>query len=238
MMKFTQHHSSSKGNLYVIELASGNQIIIDPGVPFAKLKKAMKYDLSKVVCCLLSHEHLDHSKSVVDLLKAGIPVYASQGTLESLHLDLVRNANIVKHGVSVWLEGLVGFYPFSVEHDATEPFGFYVCDIDTEDYLFYAVDLAFCETLPSLPFSIIAIECSFDKYLLEQNILDKKIYESVAKRLLDSHMEFSVCLDYLKKCNLSKCQKIHLLHCSKMNLDIRKAKKIIEQELFIEVVTK
>ena len=57
-MKFIAHASSSSGNLYCVTAANGKRILIECGVAWKKLQKALGYKLNNVEACLISHEHL------------------------------------------------------------------------------------------------------------------------------------------------------------------------------------
>ena len=243
-MNFKQYYSSSTGNLYVLTLSSGKQIIIDPGVPFAKIQKALKFKFDNVICALCSHEHKDHSKAVPELLKAGVPVYASEETLDALGYADHRNANFIVPGFSLYF-GDYSIAAFTVEHDSAHPVGFVVRE-DKEvskyhikhDYFLFACDSSVIKTFFRHGFKIIALECSYDKDILEKNVEEGKVNESLAKRLLDSHMEVNTLLRYLRTCNLIHCKELHLLHCSALNLDIKKIQKKIKEDFFLAVVTR
>ena len=126
--------------------------------------------------------------------------------------------------------------PFDTIHDAADPIGFIVrCD---GEYLLFATDTKYIRQKFPYPFSIIALEASYDKDILQEMVDTKSIEESVAKRLLDSHQEKSVCLNYIQKfCNLSKCREVHLLHLSNANISKKQTAKEFEKELFISTVT-
>lgn len=57
-MNFIQHSSGSKGNFYEVIANNGSRLIIDPGITWIKLQKALKYNLKSISGCLISHEHL------------------------------------------------------------------------------------------------------------------------------------------------------------------------------------
>ena len=243
-MNFKQHYSGSSGNCYVLTLSTGKQIIIDPGVPFKKIQKALKFDFNNVICALCSHEHKDHSKAIPDLLKAGITVYSTEETLTALGYEDHRNARFIVPGFSLYF-GDYSIAAFTVEHDAVHPVGFVVRE-DKEvskyhtkyDYFLFACDASVIKTFFRHGFKIIALECSYDKDILEKNVKDGTVDESLAKRLLDSHMEVNTLLSYLRKCNLIHCKELHLLHCSALNLDIKKIQKKIKDDYFLTVVTR
>ncbi len=237
-MKFQQLYSSSKANLYVVTANSGEKLLIECGVTWKQLQKKLDYKLDNIVGCLISHGHKDHSKSAYNVIEAGITIFTSRGTIETLSLTELRNKY---HGIYME-DGKIchvkpfKVLPFPIIHDAAEPIGFIIyCD---GEYLLFATDTKYIRQKFPYPFSIIAIECSYDKDILQEMVDTKKIEESVAKRLLDSHQEKSVCLNYIQKfCNLSKCREINLLHLSNANISKKQTAKAFEKELFIKVVT-
>ena len=66
--------SSSAGNCYLLTSDNGETLILDCGVPISEIKKGLNWNIRNVVGCVVSHGHIDHSKSVYDLRKVGIKV--------------------------------------------------------------------------------------------------------------------------------------------------------------------
>ena len=66
--------SSSAGNCYLLTSNSGETLILDCGVPISEIKKGLNWNIKNVVGCVVTHRHIDHSKSVYDLRKIGIKV--------------------------------------------------------------------------------------------------------------------------------------------------------------------
>ena len=52
--------SSSSGNAYILDCGS-EQLILELGVSWKEILKALNFDLSKVRACLVTHSHQDHS---------------------------------------------------------------------------------------------------------------------------------------------------------------------------------
>ena len=46
--------------------------------------KALNFNVSKIVGCIVTHEHGDHAKYYHEFVKSGIDVYSTDGTKESL----------------------------------------------------------------------------------------------------------------------------------------------------------
>lgn len=74
--------SSSAGNCYLLTSNSGETLILDCGVPIKEIKKGLDWNIRNVVGCIVSHTHSDHSKSVDDLNRIGIPVFSPYEKLE------------------------------------------------------------------------------------------------------------------------------------------------------------
>lgn len=234
-MKFTQLYSSSRGNLYTVTANSGERLLIECGVRWPKLLEALNYDLKGIVGCLLTHEHKDHSKAIKEVIKAGIDVYASVGTLEACGVEEEHRAlpldgfdRIVKNGFDVTF--------FRSNHDAADPL-YFVVRCDNESLLF-ATDTSHIKERFRTAFKTIAIECSYDKAILQERVDTGDINEALAKRLLTSHMEKSTTIRYLSEfCDLSKCEEIHLLHLSGENIEREQTRKEIEDRFFITTRT-
>lgn len=181
----------------------------------------------------------DHAKAAEDILKAGIDLYASEGTLrgieESLHLH--RRAHILRDKELRTIDETFEVFPFAVHHDATEPLGFIVHDRSSEEHLLFVTDTSHITQRFGVAFNIIAISASYDKDVLAGRVERQEINETLAKRLLVSHTEYHVTKRYLKRfCNLGRCRQIYLLHTSRDNLDAKQVCKEIERELFIKTV--
>ena len=236
-MRFEQHFSSSSGNLYAVTSSSGQRLMIECGVPWKKLQQALGYDLRGVDACLLSHAHSDHSKSVRQVMQAGIDVYTSRGTIATLGIECERRVSPVEPGKAFFLDGFT-VYPFQTHHDAVCPLGFLVSDTDASRSLLFATDTSHITQRFTVPFNVVALEASYDRHILQERVDADAVDETLAKRLLGSHMEWRVTERYLAQfCDLSRCEQIHLLHLSADNIDKEKVRRHIEGRFFIETVT-
>ena len=73
--------SSSKGNAYAIE-SKGEILLIECGIDFKKILANIGGKVSKVIGCLLTHEHTDHSKCASAMEHSRIDIYSSKLTLQ------------------------------------------------------------------------------------------------------------------------------------------------------------
>ena len=236
-MRVKQHYSSSAGNLYEIISVSGSKLLIEAGVKWKKILKALEYDLSNIEGCLISHGgHQDHSVAIKDVLRAGIPVYASDSSFEAHGLLNDRRTYPVSNKHLIRLDSFEIFC-FDVNHDVPT-LGFIVREKATREFLLFCTDTAYITQRFNYPFSIIMLECAYNKEYLQHRVDTKTINEELATRLLTSHMEEKETLRYLQDfCNLSKCKEIHLLHQSADNINKKRIKKTFQEKLFIEVKT-
>jgi len=240
-VKFEQKYSSSSGNLYTLQTSTGKTLLIEAGVPYKKLLKALNYDLSSIEGCLLSHEHLDHSKAVIDVISAGIDIYTSAGTLSALGITEdcphYRRAKAIANNTLIKLPSFQVF-AFDTNHDAKQPLGFVIREISTGEFMLFATDTSYIEQRFAYPFSIIALECSYSKDILEQRVAAKTIDEELAKRLLTSHLEKGRTMQYISDfCDLSKCRQVHLLHLSAENIDKQQTINDFESKFFLKPIT-
>lgn len=235
-MRFEQLYSGSSGNLYTVKARNGKRLMIECGVTWAKLLDAMDYRLEGIEGCLLSHEHQDHSKATWNVTKAGIEVYASQGTIDCIRTNS-RKTTVVDNTTLIRLPSFEVLC-FDVNHDAAEPLGFVVREKATKEFLLFATDTSHLSQRFKYRFNIVAIECSYEAEVLKRRVESGDIHEAVAKRLLTSHMEKDNCFRYLDEfCDLSACREIHLLHMSGDNMDRERVRAECEDRFFVPTVT-
>lgn len=67
--------SSSSGNSYILE-ASDGVLIIECGLPFIEVKKAIDFKIGRIVGAIVTHQHGDHAKYIAEYLKSAVRVCA------------------------------------------------------------------------------------------------------------------------------------------------------------------
>lgn len=224
-MKLKVLGSSSKGNSYILESPTGG-LLLEVGIPWREIQQGLGYDLSRVVGALVTHEHKDHSKAVDDVMKAGIDVYMSGGTMDLWPVHNHR-MNLVRGGKQFKIAGF-NIMPFDTEHDANEPLGFLIQYKPTREKLLFLTDSYYCK-YKFKGLNYIMIECNFIKETLDENIENGYINEASKPRLLKSHFSLENVKEFLKANDLSQCQEIVLLHLSSRNSDAKRMVKEIEE---------
>jgi phosphoribosyl 1,2-cyclic phosphodiesterase len=220
-MKLTVIGSGSKGNCYILR-DSEEALIIECGVPFDEVKKAMNYDLKTVCGILVTHEHKDHCKGVPDALTAGQEVFATKGTIDGLGIKSHR-LNVITINVPFYV-GNFKVIPFKVMHDAKEPCGFFINHTKIGNLLFitdtYYVPNRFANV------NNIMIESNYCDKIIDSK---EKTNRFVRDRVIQSHMSLKTCKEFLAANDLTKVNNIVLIHLSDSNSDARRFKKEISE---------
>jgi len=210
---FRSYASGSSGNLY--EADDGQtRILIECGLPIKHMLKLLPEGLSPYAACLITHEHQDHAKSAHELIRRGMPVYATNGTLGALQIEGPGAAAI--QPLQEFSIGTLSILPFDVRHDAQKPVGYLIYSMATGDKLLFVTDTyKVGYTFSGL--TEIAIECNFCDDMLSSNLPD-----SLIQRIKRNHMSLASCENFLSLCQLTHVKSVHLLHLSDGNSNINK----------------
>lgn len=216
--------SSSKGNCYHITDGS-TPLLLECGIPFKEIRKALNFKTSSLAGCLVTHEHGDHTKGINDVLKAGINTYMSTGTKEALNIDHHRIKPV--EAKKQFTVGTWTILPFDVEHDVNEPYGFLLVNKGGEKLLF-ATDTYYIR-YKFKGLTHLLIECNYSMEILNENIASSRVHKWMKKRLIKSHFSLENVKEFLKANDLSKVQEIHLLHLSDTNSNEELFKREIQE---------
>lgn len=224
MIQITSIASGSKGNCY--HVTDGHTaLLLECGIRFKDIQRGLHFQTSSIAGCLLSHEHGDHMKAVAEVMKAGIDVYASRGTLDALRVDGHRAVPIQsKKQFSI---GSWSIMPFDVQHDVAEPLGFLLAN-QAGEKLVFITDSYYCKyTFKGL--THIMLETNYSARILDENIAAGRVPPMMKKRLLKSHFSLENAKSFLQANDLSKVQEIWLLHLSDGNSDEELFKREVQE---------
>lgn len=224
MIRFQSLASSSSGNCYHVTDGK-SELLIEAGIRFQDIRKALDFRVSRLAGVLISHEHMDHSRAAADLAKAGVDIYASAGTIVARGLSGHRVKPVEpkkQFTVGTWT-----IMPFDVEHDAEQPLGFLLAN-QAGEKLVFITDSYYCRyTFSGL--THIAVECNYSLAILDENIAAGRVHPAMRKRLLRSHFSLENVLDFLQANDLSRVEEIHLLHLSDQNSDEQLFKRRVQE---------
>lgn len=222
--------SSSAGNGYILDTGT-HALLIEAGVGISEIKKAVNFDIARIDACLITHEHGDHAAHAKSVAALQIPVYGSAGTLEAA--GLANDYNATKMEAYKWYRaGEFSVLPIPVNHDAAEPFGYYIHHRDMGNLLFLT---DFCmpkdERLPEgLEIDNLLIECNYSKAILDENTLSGKISVQRRNRVIQSHCSLEDCKAIIgAEIQEGWTRNIVLLHLSGDNSDVSQFQSEIAQ---------
>lgn len=216
--------SGSSGNLYLIE-SNGHKLMLEAGLKMQDIKKALGFQVSSLDAVLISHSHMDHAKSVKDLVKMGKTCYMSPGCAKELCIDHHRIKTVPPR--VPFKAGAFTVLPFEVEHDTDAPYG-YLIGAPCGEKILFATDTYFIRhRFKGL--NKILIECNFAEDILDANISAGSVHKDQRKRLLKSHFSLENVKDFLKANDLSQVEEIWLLHLSDRNSDEERFKREIAE---------
>lgn len=222
--------SSSAGNAYVLTLDGGKSLLLDAGVPYRQIVKAVGLDWPRLQAALITHEHGDHTAAVADLIDRGMTTYTSAGTAGVLCNRLPNRWGIVpvKHQVPFWTTAGATVTPFNVQHDAAEPLGFIIDDAMARERLVYATDTYYIRyRLPGVHYFL--VECNFCDDLATSD-------DPVDVRRFKSHMSLDRLKAMLAANDLTQARKIVLIHLSDAKADEKRMVREIAELTGVETV--
>lgn len=205
-MKFRCLGSGSSGNCYILENDS-EALIIEAGIPFMAVKKALGFNISKIVGVVVSHSHGDHAKHVGEYEKSGISVFRPYES------DMERQVRTYGEFVikSFSLVHDVPCCGFLIEHPETGKV-LYASDTEYIKYRFRNLNH-------------ILMECNYSRDLIPEDAVNRS-------HVMTGHMELRTMLEFLRANNSPNLQNIVLLHMSAINSDpeefVAEAGKVVQ----------
>jgi phosphoribosyl 1,2-cyclic phosphodiesterase len=227
MIEFTPYASGSSGNCYRIT-DGRTPLLLECGISINDILRNLKFGVSSLAGCLLSHGHSDHSRAVKDLMKFGVDIYLSQGTADEISgLGPWRHRiNIIKARQQFRI-GTWTILPFETQHDAAEPLGFLLANQDGEKCL-YLSDTMYCK-YRFQGLTHIMIEANYSLDILKRNVEAGLVEQALKSRIIKSHFSLENVKEFLKANDLSKVQEIWLLHLSEQNSCEKRFKEEVQK---------
>lgn len=192
-MKLKVLGSSSSGNCYILE-SNTEALIIEAGLPFMEVKKALNFNVRKIVGVVVSHSHGDHARYVTEYKKAGINIFQLFETDGSNQLRKFGNY-IIK--------------AFPLVHDVP-CHGFYIFH-DNIGSLVYATDTEYIKyRFKNL--NHILVEANYSDDLIDNEAVNRE-------HVLRGHMSLQTAIDFISTNDNPALRNVVLLHLSDKNSD-------------------
>lgn len=221
-MKLKIIGTGSKGNAYLL-YNEQEALLIECGVNIKAIKEALKFDFSKLVGCIVTHEHGDHAKSIKQLMDAGVEVWATKGTHQACKTINNHRAKAFSYLCNISL-GAFKVKAFDINHDAVQPCGFIINHPECGDTLFLTDTMYSRYTFKGL--NNIIIEANYDPMIAKKKLGDM---EFLRNRIINSHMSIETCIDMLKANDISAVNNIILIHLSDSNSNEADFKKRVQE---------
>lgn len=206
-MKLKCLESGSSGNCYILENDS-EVLIIEAGIPFMVVKKALDFNISKIVGVVVSHSHGDHAKYAGEYEKAGIPVFRP-------YREEIACPLAIKYG-GFRIKG------FRLVHDVP-CYGFYISHAEM-GILVYASDTEYIK-YRFRNLNHILVECNYSKDLIPEDAVNRS-------HVMLGHMELQTVLEFLQVNRNPDLQNVVLLHMSSDNADpmefVKEAERVVQ----------
>lgn len=192
-MKLKVLGSGSSGNCYILE-SDTEALIIEAGVPFKEVKVALGFNVRKIVCVVVSHEHKDHSKYIAEYERACVSVLKPY-EIEDYLLNFKYGSYSVK--------------PFPLVHDVP-CFGFYISHPDIGNMI-YASDTEYIKyRFKNLNHILVEANHSID-------LVDRELPQY--EHILRGHMSLQTALGFISTNDNPALRNVVLLHLSDKNSD-------------------
>jgi phosphoribosyl 1,2-cyclic phosphodiesterase len=217
MAKLKVLGSGSSGNAYIITCKDGT-LLVELGIKWTDILQGLEFNTSKVVGCLCSHLHGDHSLSIKNAIKSNLSVYSCKQVASKFDgVEALTERKKHKIGgftvTPLSVPHSVECYSFIIEHDE---FG----------------KLVFCTDCIDLPYKVkgchhLLCECNWDMEV----IIDNAFEEDYVRSMHEEHMEKLQTLEVLRRHLNVDLQNIVLLHMSSSNILPKATRDFMRREL-------
>lgn len=127
-LRFCSFSSGSSGNCYLVK-SETTAILVDAGISRKKIFEGLEATdtpREHLAALLITHEHMDHTKSIRALMtrEKALKVYANTLTWSQISSQVCEEQKQVFQTGDAFLVGDIRVKTFRVSHDAAEPVGF------------------------------------------------------------------------------------------------------------------
>lgn len=211
--------SGSLGNCYILE-SDTEALIIEAGLHFMEVKKALNFNVKKIKAVIITHIHSDHHLYWYEYVRAGIPVFEPfKNDGQALEFDnsqfqIMAFPNQSKDGH--WFHG---------NNDGSECpcYGFHIYHPDMGNMV-YVSDTE-CVRWRFKELNHILVEANYSDDLVERDAINRE-------HVLRGHMSLKTALDFIFTNDNPALRNVVLLHLSASNSDadyfLQKAKETVK----------
>jgi phosphoribosyl 1,2-cyclic phosphodiesterase len=201
--------SNSSGNCYLL-VSKTETLIIEAGIHFTAVKKALDFDLSKVVGCLSTHSHGDHSMFINNFIKSGIHCYSTYENFYKRNLLQSSFSHVIEH-LQYFNVGEFRIRALTVQHDV--PCLSFLIEHEEMGLCYFATDT--CD----IPYEFtklnnLIIEANYSDSIAYDKIMSGRLDAYRQERVENSHLSLAKCKEFIEDMDSSQINNIVLIHLS------------------------
>ena len=213
-MKLRVIATGSKGNSYLL-YNDQECLIIEMGMPFMEVKKALDFDILRIVGGICSHGHGDHYRYVKDYEKAGITLLAP--------FQYIDNC-------AIW--GNFTITGFKNPHGDTQSWGYFIKHHEMGKLIFIT-DFEYCPyDFSGQQVEHMMIECNYQLDMVDTDAPN-------FKHKIQGHCADTTCLEFIKHNNSSRLRTVTILHVGSGTIDedllINRIQSIVDSDVSVEI---
>ena len=213
--------TGSIGNVLILYDSRGKCILLDVGLPYKEILKAVGFNLSNCVSVHCSHRHNDHVKALSHFIDSGIPCYANKDVCDHYKGCQLLDRMVKVDGFKV--------QTFELVHNA--PNNAFIVDTIDQIRVLYCTDTQYIPKRVK-GVNVAVIECNFDDEVIVDNLC-----EGVENRSqFENHHSLDRCIQYLKSIYSPDLTQVVLWHHSSTNLNKEEAVRRVKEELSFDSV--
>lgn len=221
-MKFKCLSSGSSGNCYILD--NGEEtLILDCGVSMRDIKVGLNFRIDNVACCLVTHKHSDHTKSLKKIKQIGFDVYAPY------EQEGKSKEEIIKKTFGTYI-----VYAFQVPHNDCTNYGFLI--ESKGEKLLYLTDFEYCPfNFDKQEIEHLLVECNYQDEFVDE---DKPnfVHKVLGHCNLETAKNF---IDINKSKNLKSVILIHLgEYTTDKAVITSEIKNVVGEDVFVDCAYK
>jgi len=202
--------SSSKGNAYALE-GEDEILLLEAGMPFKEVKKAINWQVSKIAGCFVSHVHNDHAGYIDQYTNQGFPVCIEKEMGYS-----------ILHASKAYTKTEFHVEAFPLPHYGTPNFGFLIRHPEMGKTLFMT-DFEYCKyDFSEIGVNHILIEANYGKENLDRR-------NPNSDHVILGHAEIGTTAEFVRKNRTAGLRNVILLHLSDGNSNVNMFKERIRE---------
>lgn len=208
--------TGSAANGYILTCGD-NRLVLEAGCKTKEYLQALDYNIADVQA-LVTHRHVDHARSIANLLSYGIPVYSCHD-VASLYPQVKVLEPMKKYKI-----GRFCVLPLRVPHGDCPNYAYHITMPDGHTLLF-------CTDAQTLPFKLPNVNV----LMIEANYMDELIIDQLCEgndicSHFNAHMELNETIHIIKRLYNPNMHKVVLIHLSSNNSDEQMFKNRIFSE--------